>query len=72
MLLKRAPEFKIFLDILNRSINHISITNAICKDDTVMRWNQGRAQELLDIIKVIKNADEELHAFKSEARKHIE
>jgi hypothetical protein len=72
MLLKTNPDFKVFLDIIVRSITHLSILNASIKDDTLNKWNQGRIQELLDIQKVIKTCNEELHAFRAEARKHVE
>ena len=72
VILKRTPEFKTLLDIFNRSINTLAITNAMMKDEVVSRWNQGRIQELLDILNKIKTADEELHAFNKEARTHVE
>lgn len=72
VILKRTPEFKILLDIFNRSINTLAITNAMTKDEVISRWNQGRVQELLDIVNKIKTADEELHAFNKEARTHVE
>jgi len=70
--LKRVPEFKAFLDILNREAQVLSYQSAIIKDEIVMRWTQGRFQEINDILSKIKTADEELHAFRSEARKHVE
>ncbi len=72
MILKRNPDFKIFLDALNRSMTTLFVSNAITKEETVMRWNQGKAQELIDIINKIKNADEELRSFRPEARQHVE
>uniref|UniRef100_A0A6H2A3A6 Uncharacterized protein n=1 Tax=viral metagenome TaxID=1070528 RepID=A0A6H2A3A6_9ZZZZ len=72
VLLKRVPEFKSFLDVLNRSIATLSYSNAMTKDEVISRWNQGRLQELIDITNKIKTADEELHAFKTEARQHVE
>jgi hypothetical protein len=72
IILKRNPEFKIFLDIFNRSVGALSIINASLKDEVSVRWNQGRIQELLEIIRKIKTADEELHEFRTEARQHVE
>jgi hypothetical protein len=72
VILKRVPEYKTLSDILEKRIRTISLANAIIKDDIQARWNQGRVQELLDLLKMFKTADEELHLFKSEARKHIE
>jgi hypothetical protein len=73
VVLKRTPDFKTFLDILNKSVNVLFISNASQKDEIVARWNQGRTQEILDILNKIKNADEDLRNYKeSEARRHIE
>jgi hypothetical protein len=72
VILKRVPEFKVFLDVLGRSISNLSYSNAMVKDEVISRWNQGKLQELIDITSKIKTADEELHAFRSEARQHVE
>jgi hypothetical protein len=72
VLLKRIPEFKAFLDILNREASTLSYSSAVIKDEVVMRWTQGKFQEVMDLINRIKTADEELHSFRPEARKHVE
>jgi hypothetical protein len=72
VILKRTPEFPQFMEILNQSLKELALVTTTIKDDVVLRWNQGKSQELLDIIRKIKSADEELHAFKTEARQHIE
>jgi hypothetical protein len=71
VILKRVPEFKQFIDILNKSLNALSLKNATVNDEILVRWNQGRIQELLDITKQIKSADEELHSVSKEARKYV-
>ena len=72
VILKRIPEFKQFIDVLSRSISAMSIANAMVKDEVISRWNQGRLQELIDITNKIRTSDEELHAFRTEARQHVE
>ncbi len=72
VILKRTQEWPRFMDILSRSISVLTIANATIKDEVQLRWNQGKVQELLDIIRQIKTSDEELHKFKTEARQHIE
>jgi len=67
-LLRTNPEFKIFLDVLNRSAIIAAAQSATIKDEVIMRWNQGRYQELDEILKVVKTSDEELRAFRSSAR----
>lgn len=71
VLLRRYPEFEKFIALLNRSAEVLAIANAAIKDDTLVKWNQGRVQELIDILKVIRNANEDLQNFKTEARKHV-
>jgi hypothetical protein len=68
VILKRTPEFKQFIGVLTRELNTVSIKNATIKDDVHMRWNQGHAQILLEILTKIKTADEDLHAFNTVAR----
>jgi hypothetical protein len=63
-ILKRVPEFMRFIDMLNKSTNFLAISNASIKDETQMHWNQGKIQELLSILKTVKNAEEELRQFK--------
>jgi hypothetical protein len=70
--LRRNSDFIKFIEILNRSANALAIGNALTKDDVLTRWNQGKIQELLEILKAIKNADEDLSGYNAPARKHIE
>lgn len=72
VILKRIPEFKVFLDFLGREATNLSYSSAVAKDDIVMRWTQGKFQGLSELLNRIKTADEELHAFSKEARKHVE
>lgn len=72
VLLKRMPEFKIFYDVLKRSMNLLCVAGVSIKEETQTRWNQGRAQELIDIVTKINTADEELPRFKEKARQHVE
>lgn len=72
MVLKMIPEFKIFVDILNKESSNLSYSCASTKDEILLRWNQGRYQEILDILTKIKTADEELRSYRTEARKHVE
>ncbi len=64
VILKRVPEFTRFIDIINKSINVLAIGNATIKDEVQVHWNQGKIQELLSVLKVVKNAEEELRQFK--------
>ncbi|MDD4877397.1 MAG: hypothetical protein PHQ86_09825 [Dehalococcoidales bacterium] len=66
-ILRTNPDFKVFLDVLNRSAIIAAAQSATIKDEVIMRWNQGRYQELDEILKVVKTSDEELRAFKSSA-----
>lgn len=72
VVLKRIPEFKQFVDMMTREATNLSYSSAIAKDEIVMRWTQGKFQGLTELLNKIKTADEELHAFRSEARKHVE
>jgi hypothetical protein len=72
VLLLRYQEFIKFIELLNKSANALAIGNAAIKDETLAKWNQGRIQELLDILKIIRSASEDLKGFKTEARKHVE
>lgn len=60
--LKRYKEFNLFMDILAKKANYLSSKCIVTKDDVEARWLQGRVQELLDLMRDIKRADEELKA----------
>ena len=72
VLLRRNPDFVKFIEILNKAAHAVAIGNAQIKDEVISRWNQGRLQELLDILKIIKNADEDMQGLRTEARRHVE
>lgn len=63
VILKRVPEFKKLMELIKRRITELSIKNAVIKDEVLMHWNQGRVQELLDIIKEVESADENLRSY---------
>ncbi len=70
--LRRNADFIQFIEILNRSANAIAIGNAKIRSEVSTRWNQGRRQELLDILNKIEKADEDFKQYRKEARKFVE
>lgn len=59
-ILKTNPDFKIFLDILNKSATLHATQSCVSKDDITSKWLQGRYQEDMDILTTIRNADDDL------------
>ncbi len=72
VILKRSPEFVTFMNLLEKSKIALALSNARCADDITCRWNQGRIQELDDILSKIKTSDEDLLAFREAPRKNID
>ena len=69
VILKRNPEFIAFLLLLERAKIAIALSNSRMSDEVMCRWNQGRVQELDDILTKIKTSDEDLKNFNTAPRK---
>jgi hypothetical protein len=63
------PDFQIFTGIIKDSAYELAIKNSNIQDETQLRWNQGRTQELLDILKKIRDAGEDLDYLRKQVRK---
>ena len=63
VILKRYPEFVRFTSLLERAATTLSVKNATIREDIFIHWNQGRVQELLDILNKIRTAEEDLKQF---------
>ncbi len=46
-------DFQTFITILKDSATELSLLNSKVESDVQTRWNQGKVQELLDILKKI-------------------
>lgn len=63
-------DFVKFLEILRDSSYILGVTGAKMKDEVECRWNQGRMQELLDIIKTVKECKMNLdYAYSKQPRR---
>lgn len=65
--LSAHEEFENFLAILRDSSYLLSVVNSRLKDEVEVRWNQGRVQELLDILKIISEARVDLELLKKQS-----
>ena len=62
-------DFIAFINILKETAHEIAIKNSSVIEEVQFRWNQGRIQEILDILKKIRDASEELEYTRKQARK---
>ncbi len=62
--LSHHPDFKKFLEYLNRSLSEIVGESASTKDEVLLRWQQGAMQVLKQTIESCENAQETLRKFR--------
>lgn len=67
--LKTQEDFILFLGILKESTHLLGIANGLLRDEIDVRWNQGKMQELLDIIKKINDTDTDLEYMRKQAKR---
>jgi len=64
--LSNDPDFREFLSIVKESVLILGTINAKIKDETELRWNQGRMQELLDILKKVSDSISDLNDLRKQ------
>jgi len=64
--LSNDPDFREFLSIVKESVLMLGTINAKIKDETELRWNQGRMQELLDILKKVSDSISDLNDLRKQ------
>jgi C4-dicarboxylate transporter len=62
-------DFITFTNILKETAHEIAIKNSTIIEEVQFRWNQGRVQEILDILKKIRDAKDELEYTRKQVRK---
>lgn len=63
------PDFQTFLGIIKDSAYELAIKSSSITDEIQLRWNQGKTQELLDILKKIRDASGDLEYLRKQVRK---
>lgn len=63
-------DFIKFMEIIRDSSFMLGVNNSKIKDEVEVRWNQGRMQELLDLIKLVKDCKTDLdYLYSKQARR---
>jgi len=53
--------FEVIREWLQKTLDDLDETNAITKDEVQVRWNQGAAQQLRELLRIAREARSLLH-----------
>jgi hypothetical protein len=62
--LKGDADFEVFVKYLERSLQDLLMNSRMTKDETYLRWQQGAAQALSQLIETAYTARENLHKIR--------
>jgi hypothetical protein len=62
--LKGDADFEVFVKYLERSLQDLLMNSRMTKDETYLRWQQGAAQAVSQLIETAYTARENLHKIR--------